>query len=151
MVAGSPQIDMDVFQHVIGDTSTYPTAGRKNSLLGSNNGLQVGPLGVPQGGGSTTLVLDVGTEVSNGGALAVDYERSMMATAGGVLGGVSVGVNSENSWQITSGMSTTYTGQVGGIPAGSFAANQYQFGLFTYVHRDRTGVQYQVVNYWVEQ
>jgi hypothetical protein len=146
------KIDASVFRHAIGDVSSYPTAAEKNARLGSQSGLFVGPVGVGQGGGSTEVTLQVGSSVSSGGALAVGYERDMEATAGGVLVGVSVGVESENTWRITSGNSTTYTGVVGAIDAANFAANRYSFGLFTYVHRDgRTGQQFQVLNYWVER
>ena len=75
----------------------------------------------------------------------------MEATGGTVLFGVSVGVETSNSWRLTSGASTTYTGVVGAIDAANFAANRYQFGLFTYVHRDlNTLQQFQVLNYWIE-
>ncbi|MBK8100317.1 MAG: VCBS repeat-containing protein [Planctomycetes bacterium] len=144
------RIDESVFRHRIGDLASYPTASQKNALLGLNNGLQVGPVGVGQGGGSTEVTLQVGAAISSGGALAIGYERSVEATAGGVLVGVSIGVDAERTWRITSGQSTTYTGVVGAIEAASFAANRYSFGLFTYVHRDpRTQQQFQVLNYWV--
>jgi hypothetical protein len=144
------RIDETVFQHKIGNLASYPTNSQKNALLGLNNGLQVGPIGVGQGGGSTEVTLQVGTAISTGGALAIGYERNVEATAGGVLVGVSIGVEAERTWRITSGQSTTYTGVVGAIDAANFAANRYSFGLFTYVHRDpRTQQQFQVLNYWV--
>jgi len=152
VVDGSLQVGADVFGHTIGDVSTYPTRAQKNALLNRRGGLEIGPIGVPQGGGSTTLVVDVGREISRGGALEVGFEVEIEATAGGVLGGVSVGSSSERSWQITSGESTTYTGQVGGIPAGNFGPNQYSWGMFTYVHEDAgSGQQYEVIHYWVEE
>ncbi len=148
--ASAVHIDASVFKHTIGNVSSYPTTAEKNALLGLNNGLQVGPIGVGQGGGTTEVTLQVGTSISTGGSLAVNYERAMEAAGGTVLGGVSVGVGTEKTWRITSGQSTTYTGVVGAIEAANFANNRYSYGLFTYVHRDpRTSQQYQVLNYWV--
>ena len=148
--ARAVHVDAGVFKHKIGDLATYPTTAEKNALLGLNNGLQVGPVGVGQGGGTTEVTLQVGTAISTGGSLAINYEREMEATGGGVLGGISVGVGAEKTWKVTSGQSTTYTGVVGAISAANFAANRYSYGLFTYVHRDAaTGQQYQVLNYWV--
>lgn len=150
--ANAVHIDESVFTHKIGEVASYPTSAQKNALLGLNNGLQVGPIGVGQGGGTTEVTLQVGTSISSGGSLAVSYEREMQATAGGVLGGVSVGVGTESTWRITSGQSTTYTGVIGAIEAANFAANRYSYGLFTYVHRDpATRQQYQVLNYWIER
>ena len=74
----------------------------------------------------------------------------MQATAGAVLAGTSVGVESERTWRITSGTSTTYTGVVGAIDSQNFSANRYSFGLFTYVYRSPSRQQFQVLNYWVE-
>ena len=68
-----------------------------------------------------------------------------------MLVGASIGASVGAEFQVTSGSSTTYTGSVGSIGAADFAANAYQFGLFTYVHRDPgTGGEYEVLNYWVE-
>lgn len=148
---GDQLVDDAVFQHTVGDLTTYPTRARKNEILLQRGGLQIGPQSVGQGGGSTEVTLQVGREVSSGGALAVGFEISMEATAGAVLAGVSVGVETTNTWRISSGSSTTYTGVVGAIDAANFAANRYSFGLFTYVHRDPiTLQQFQVLNYWVE-
>ncbi len=148
--ANAVRVDEAVFLHRIGEIASYPTTAQKYALLGQQGGLQVGPVGVGQGGGTTEVTLQVGTAISTGGSLAIGYEREMEATGGGVLGGVSVGVGSERTWRITSGQSTTYTGVVGAIEAANFAAHRYSYGLFTYVHRDpRTAQQFQVLNYWV--
>jgi hypothetical protein len=147
---GSQQVGAAVFEHAIGDPTSYPTVAAKNALL-SGGGLQIGPQSVGQGGGSTEVTLQVGTAISTGGALAIGFERDFEVTGGGVLGGITVGVEAERSWRVTSGSSTTYTGVVGAISAPNFAAHRYSFGLFTYVHRDPvTSQQFQVLNYWVE-
>ena len=83
--------------------------------------------------------------------LEMSYDVESEVTAGGALVGGSVGASVGAEFRITSGMSTTYTGVVGAIDADDFSANQYSFGLFTYVHRDaRTGREFEVLNYWVE-
>ncbi|MEL6713151.1 MAG: VCBS repeat-containing protein, partial [Planctomycetota bacterium] len=145
-----PRIDASVFQHAIGNPDSYPTRSQRNALL-AGGGLQTSLASVGQGAGSTELTLDVGTEIGVGGSLEIGYERSVEATAATVLVGASIGASVGAEFQVTSGSSTTYTGSVGSIGAADFAANAYQFGLFTYVHRDPgTGVEYEVLNYWVE-
>ncbi|MBX3463978.1 MAG: hypothetical protein KF830_12470 [Planctomycetes bacterium] len=144
------RIDDGVFQHVIGAPRSYPTAAQKNALLQSG-GLQVGPQSVGQGGGSTEVTLEVGSAVSSGGALELGFDLELELTAGSVLTGLNLGVAGTSTWRVTSGSSTSYTGVVGAIDAANFAANRYEFGLFTYVQRDQTtGRQFQVLNYWVQ-
>lgn len=149
--AGAQRVDERVFAHVIGDPTTYPTVAEKNGLRALYGGLQIGPQAVGQGAGTTEVTLQVGTAVSTGGALEVGYELEVEATAGGVLGGTSVGVSNQSTWRVSSGQSTTYTGVVGAIAASDFSANRYSFGLFTYVYRSSSArQQFQVLNYWVE-
>lgn len=66
---------------------------------------------------------------------------------GGAVGG-SVGAGL--SWG--TGSATVYAGTVGNLAAETFAANQYSFGLFTYLFNagrpDQP--QFEVVEYWVE-
>jgi hypothetical protein len=147
---GAQVVDSLVFDHAIGNPASYPGVARRNQLL-ANGGLSVGPQSVGQGNGTTEVTLQVGQQVSQGGSLAVGFEKSLQVTVGGVLAGISIGVESSRDWRISSGSSTTYTGVVGAIGAADFAANRYSFGLLTYVFGDnRTGQQFQVLNYWVE-
>lgn len=144
-------VGADVFHHTVGDPTSYPTLAQKNALLGANGGLQSSSIGVPEGGGSTSATIQVGTAVSTGGALSFNYERDLELTSFGAVAGLKVGVDSENSWKITSGQSTSYSGSVGGIPAAQYAQNRYSFGMFAYTHTDPgTGQVYQVLDYWVE-
>jgi hypothetical protein len=148
---GGMKVDAGVFQHAIGDVSSYPTRAQKDLLLVQNGGLQHGPVSVGQGSGSTQVTIQVGESWSEGGALEVAYELEVKATAGGAMAGFSVGASASAGLRITSGTQTTYTGTVGAIGAPDFAAHQYQFGLFTYVRPDPTrGYQFEVLNYWVE-
>ena len=149
--AGAQRVDDAVFQHTAGDATTYPTVAEKNALRALYGGLQVGPQAVGQGAGSTEVTLQVGTAVSTGGALATGFQLDVEATGGGVLAGVSVGVESTRTWRVTSGSETTYTGVVGAIDAANFAQNRYSFGLFTYVYDASSArQQFQVLHYWVE-
>jgi hypothetical protein len=143
-------VDESVFRHQIGKLDTYPTRAQKGQLL-AQGGLEIGPQSVGQGGGTTEVTLQVGNSISHGGSLAVGFELSVEATGATILAGVTVGVEASDTWQITSGTSTTYTGVVGAIDEAHFAQNRYSFGLFTYVHRDpATQQQFQVLDYWVE-
>jgi len=149
--AGSPKIDASVFQHVIGDPWSYPTRAEKNSQLSASGGLDVGPVGVGQGSGETEVTLEVGTEIGSGSSLELGFEIDLEVTLGGFVGGLTVGASEENSFKVTSGHETTYTGVVGAIDAAHFADNRYSFGLFTYVHHvPGSGREFEVLNYWVE-
>lgn len=146
------QVGANVFQHVIGDVSSYPSRMQKNQLLALHGGLQHGSaVSVGQGTGSTQVAIQVAQAWTEGSALALSYERSLKVTAGGVMGGFSVGVGATSSLRLTSGSQTTYSGTVGAIDDPDFATHAYAFGLFTYVLPDPThGHAYEVLNYWVE-
>ena len=139
----------NVFDHTPGDVSSYPSTSRKNSLLSQYGGLEFGPSGVGQGTGDTELEIAVSTEISAGGSLGIEYEKSVEVTGGGAIAGFSVGYGAEAALSITSGSQTTYTGVVGRISAADFAANAYQWGIFTYV-QDLGGQEFEVINYWVQ-
>lgn len=139
----------NVFDHTPGEVASYPGASRKSSLLSQYGGLQFGPSGVGQGSGDTELQIAVSNEVSLGGSLGIEYEYELKATSGVVFGGFSVGYGAEVSLSITSGMQTTYTGTVGSIAAADYAANAYEWGMFTYV-QPIGGQKVEVINYWVE-
>ena len=142
---GELQIDNRVFTHRPGDLSSYPNPGAKNAAL-LNGGLEIGPQSVGQGDGSVKLGLAVGEEYSSGRALELGFEFSMDVTGGGVLAGTTVGASRQDTITITSGSETSYTGSIGGIDAANFSDNQYSFGLFTYVQRDRaTGQEFEVI------
>ena len=150
ITGSSSAIDGNVFDHDVGDLSTYPSASRKNDLLNRFGGLENGPQSVGQGTGSTGLELDVSDEVSEGKSLALEFELTVDVTAGPALAGYSVGFGRESSLQITSGESTTYSVTVGDIDASSFGDEQYSYGIFTYV-QELDGQELEVINFWVER
>ncbi len=138
-----------VFDHTPGDVSSYPSTSRKNSLLSQYGGIDFGPSGVGQGTGDTELEISVSNEISAGGSLGIEYEKSVEVTGGGAIAGFSVGYGAEAALSITSGSQTTYTGIVGSISANDFATNAYAWGIFTYV-QNLGGQAFEVINYWVE-
>ena len=142
-------IDDRVFQHVVGDIDSYPTASAKNEILRQFGGLDNGPISVGQGDGSSGLEIAVSTEVSVGGSLGLEYEREVEATAGPGMVGFTVGYGAEASLTVTSGSQTTYSVEVGDLAGGDFAANQYSYGIFTYV-MEVGGQEFEVINFWVE-
>ena len=152
---GATPIGGNVFDHTPGDVSSYPTTSRKNALESQYGGfaglgfLEFGPAGVGQGSGDTELEIAVSNEISAGGSLGIEYEKSVEATAGVGIAGFSVGYGAEAALSITSGSQTTYTGIVGSIATADFAANAYQWGIFTYV-QDLGDQEFKVINYWVE-
>ena len=145
----STAIGANVFDHTVGDLGSYPSSARKNALLVQYGGLENGPLSVGEGTGSTGLGIEVGTAVSQGGSLAVEYEYSVDVTAGPALAGFSVGFGAEASLTFTSGESTTFDVSVGDLSAESFADHQYSFGMFTYV-QPIGGQEAEVINFWVQ-
>ncbi len=147
--SGATPIGANVFDHTPGDVSSYPSTSRKNSLRSQYGGLEFGPSSVGQGTGDTELEIAVSTEVSAGGSLGIEYEKTVEATAGVAMVGFSVGYGAEAALSITSGSQTTYTGNVGSISSADFAANAYQWGIFTYV-QNAGGQEFEVINYWVQ-
>lgn len=146
---GGVPIGANVFDHTPGDVGSYPSPSRKNTLRSQYGGIEFGPSGVGQGTGDTELEIAVLSEISAGGSLGIEYEKTVEATSGVAIAGFSVGYGAEAALSITSGSQTTYTGVVGSIAATDFAANAYQWGIFTYVQP--LGDQaFEVINYWVQ-
>jgi hypothetical protein len=147
--SGATSIGGNVFDHTPGDVSSYPSTSRKNALRSQYGGIEFGPSGVGQGTGDTELEIAVSNEISAGGSLGIEYEKSVEVTGGGAIAGFSVGYGAEAALSITSGSQTTYTGIVGSISANDFAENAYQWGIFTYV-QSVDGQAFEVINYWVQ-
>ena len=144
---GALKIDSRVFQHTIGDVSTYPTSAQEASLLSQYGGIDNGPKTVGEGTGSTQLSIAVSNEISATGTLAMDYSYDFETSGEGFVFGFNVGYGVSAGLTVTSGTSTTYTGTVGSISPTDFNANYYNFGLFTYV-QPIDGQKIEVVNYW---
>ena len=53
------------------------------------------------------------------------------------------------SLTVTSGSQTTYSVEVGDLDGSNFAANQYSYGIFTYV-QSLGDQEFEVINFWVE-
>lgn len=148
--AGSPLIDDAIFQYTTGDPSTYPTLTEANALLQTYTGFQSTEQTVGEGGGSISVEVEIGQEISQGSELGLGFTVDVQATAFGVLGGFSVGVEGSESLTVSTGSSTIYNGTVGNLGAASFDEYFYNFGLFSYVYDHPTGVQFQVLNYWTD-
>jgi len=150
VVAGAAKIDDAVFQHTIGDRKTYPTPSNRDQLLSLYKGISSNEVTVGQGTGQIGVGLNVSSEISSGQELELGYEMSVKLTAGGVMGGFTVGASAASNLTVVSGKSTSYSGSVGAIDAAHFAQNQYNFGLFTYPYKTSSGVEFEVLNYWVK-
>lgn len=144
---GALKIDARVFQHTVGDVASYPSASQEASLMTQYGGIDNGPKTVGEGTGSTQLSIAVSNEISQTGTLAMQYDYSFETSGEGFVFGFNVGYGASASLTVTSGTSTTYTGTVGSISPTDFAANYYDFGLFTYV-QPIDGQKIEVVNYW---
>ncbi|MEO0602656.1 MAG: hypothetical protein AAF211_14535, partial [Myxococcota bacterium] len=149
VVGSNLRIGDNVFDHTVGDLSSYPSEARKNELLLSLGGLETGPLSVGQGTGSTELSIDVSEEVRAGGSLGIETELALEVTAGPLMAGFSVGYGADANLTIASGSQTTFGVSVGDIAPESFTEERFDFGLFTYV-QEADGQTFDVVNFWVE-
>jgi hypothetical protein len=153
--SGVTPIGSNVFDHTPGDLSTYPSVSRKESLRSQFGGplglgfLEDGPIGAGVGTGNTEAVIRVSNEISAGGSLGIEYEKSVEATAGVGIAGFSVGYGVDAALTVTSGSSTSYTGIVGSITGSDATANAYSWGMFTYV-QGVDGQRFEVINFWVQ-
>lgn len=151
ITADALHIGDDVFQHTVGDITTYPTRSDERALIQRYGGLETDEQSVGQGTGSTEIGLSVGQEYSEGNSLSLGFEFEVEATGATVLGGFSVGASAENTLTVTSGSETSYTGSIGSISGDDFQNNIYKTGLFTYVYPDAgSGQEFEVVDYWVD-
>lgn len=167
------KIGRNVFDHVPGDLRTYPDARDKDRILEEQRsrvedarltlfdpllslfdpiealgGLEVGPVSVGQGAGSTELALEYVEGQGHSNSLEVGYEYEA-ETAAGLLVGFTVGASVERSLSISHGDTTLYSGSIGSIDKDNFGANRYSYGLFAYIQAEQ-GQEFEVLNYWVE-
>ncbi len=145
------QIDSAIFSHSAGDPRSYMSASQKDQLLDKYPGFSIGPQAVGQGGGSETLSINVHNESGSAASFGTGFDLDVLATAGALVTGFSVGFGVEHSLEISHGNDSSYVGSVSNLPSENFAENSYQFGLFTYLYEDpNSGQQLEVVDYWVE-
>lgn len=163
VISGGPKIDETVFSHAAGDPLSYPGKSEKDAEKEQHPALEigsvsiplggffeVGPVSVGQGGGSTTLEINVAEESGNALAYGAEYELAIQGTAGSLVVGWSVGFSHEHSLSIAHGEESSYEGTVSNLPADTFASGSYEWGMFTYVHdHKKSGQQFEVINFWV--
>jgi hypothetical protein len=146
-----PQIDDSVFTHVEGDPASYPTRAEKDALLRQNDGLESEEVDVGQGTGQTVVSISDFSSTTSGQSYDFETTLNLKATAGGVVGGFTVGGGAGFALEITRGEETIYQGSVGNISEEFFPAEAYSWGLFSYIHEDAaSGQTFEVLNYWVE-
>lgn len=168
-------IDERVFQHRVGDISSYPTESEKDNILETERsilddarvrryeeerrtefdvlnalpGLEVGPVLVGQGGGATEVSLEYSEtrDLSSELTMGFSFEAEMIF---GAAIQWEVGIEEGRTLSISHGDSTLYSGSVDSIDEDFYADNVYGFGLFTYLQGlgDR---EIEVINYWVEE
>jgi len=88
---GAIQIDERVFQHTAGDPHSYPNRGQKQQLLQQYPGFESALQNIGQGGGTRSVEIAIGRELSAGASLGLGYETEVSATSGTILAGYSVG------------------------------------------------------------
>lgn len=160
----SLKIDSDIFEHVAGDPSSYPSRAEKNSLLNRYSGLEGPRVTVGEGGGYEVSGISEFRETATGVDYSAYAEVEVRVTAGVEVGGsvgptaglegsvaLAMGVGVDAAFESRHGTGTDYEGAVANIDSASFDAGRgYDWGMFTYVV-DRAGVQpFEVLNYWVD-
>ena len=150
---GGIQVDEAVFQHTIGDVDSYPGRMEKIGILDDHTGLEVHAAGVGAGTGSRTPEFSIVVTESDSRAYKATFGFSLeiSLTNLGIMQGVEFSMESGQTVKYSKGTSTEYGGRVGQIDPDVFPAGAYSVGLFTYLYEDpATGIQFDVVNYWVE-
>jgi hypothetical protein len=166
------RIDEEVFQHVPGDLSTYPTEQEKEDILARElsiindarriaavgddrfdpvvalGGLSVGPVSVGEGSGATELGLEYTESLGESNALELGFEFEAEALFGGAWS-MSVGISGRRELTVSHGDASLFAGTVGSINEASYADEDYQFGLFSYLKR-LGDQEFEVINYWIE-
>lgn len=166
------RIDDNVFQHVPGDLSTYPSEQEKDEILARERsivhdarridivgderfdpvvalgGLSVGPVSVGEGDGATELGLEYVETLGEANALELGFEFEAEALFGGAWS-LSVGLSASRELTVSHGDASLFSGTVGSITAANYADEDYQFGLFAYLKR-LGDQEFEVINYWVE-
>ena len=146
-----PQIDDGIFTHVEGDPASYPTRSEKDALLRQYDGLESEEVDVGQGTGQTVVSISDFSSTTTGQSYDFEATLNLKATAGGVVGGFTVGGGAGFALEITRGEETIYQGSVGNISEDFFPTEAYSWGLFSYIHEDTaSGQTFEVLNYWVE-
>ncbi|MBV1959702.1 MAG: hypothetical protein KUG53_03095 [Pseudomonadales bacterium] len=167
------RIDDEVFQHLAGDLSTYPTAREKDEILAREQsivhdrrrvsgasdarfdpvvalgGLEVGPVAVGEGGGGTELALEYNETIGEANALELGFEFEAETLAGGAFS-LSVGAAAERVLSVSHGDTTLFAGAIGSIPGENYADQGYKFGLFAYL-KALGDQEFEVINFWIEE
>jgi hypothetical protein len=171
ITADAEPIDDRIFTHVPGNVSSYPNEIDKDSILNTQQailedfrlidpnpnydllpaekGLEVGPVLVGEGGGSTELSLEY-TEsegLANELAMGFSFEAEMLF---GAAISWEVGIELGRAISVSHGDSTLFSGSVDSIGQEFYADNVYGFGLFAYLQR-LGDQELEVVNFWVEE
>jgi hypothetical protein len=152
-IAANRVIGSETFAHVIGDPKTYPTKTERDALLvkyGSTLKSPVSAVG-QSASGSTSVSVDVSKATSYSGEWGMALGVNVRLTAGYVFVESSASVGGSIGFTESASSNASYSGTVGTIPAATFPANQYSFGLFTYTKKDHPSkLTFPVIQYWVE-
>jgi hypothetical protein len=143
-------IDERVFQHTVGDPSSYPTIAQRDQLLRDYKGLISDQADVGQGSGFTQVLISEFTESIDGRAYTFEATLDLKATKLGVVGGMSLGGGAGFDISTRKGNETIYQGTVANLSSDRFPQDAYSFGLFSYIVDDSSNPQpFEVLNYWV--
>jgi|GEM_PF-1099852 len=158
------KVEANVFDHIPGDASSYPTEAEADVLIETGGLARLGPLGelVDAAGNALGPIAErllgrglkssrsVAVGATNGGESSIeiaftestdyragaeiDYELSAETTVPGATVGGSVGGSVDAGLSWGTSTSTIYRGSVGDIAPGDFASNRFSYGLFTYIY-----------------
>ncbi len=149
----SADIGSETFKHIPGALWSYPTVVERNKLLQDHNGWKSGdtPVPVGQGGGTTSVSLNLAEESTTEESRTMGFEVSAGFAVGGVGFEASYGAFETEVFSITVGESTEYEGTVGDIvESEDYEKFNYAFGMFVYNFKRSDYEGYQVINYWAQ-
>lgn len=132
----APDIDSSVLTHTIGNPLSYPNQEQAKSLIAYNGGeglMSSNMLSVGEGSGNTSIEMSKSQQTGTGVSFDLSVTIEAEAGAGGFTVGTSAGFHYGESYSVSTGNGTVFSGQVVNIPEANFSTDKsFNWGLFTY-------------------
>ncbi len=147
-------IGTETFNHTVGQPATYLTEQNKQTLMvqylstgfWDSDKMTVGA-GDATNAVGISLAIETTTEVTR--TISTEFEAGVSIFGFGLA--VSYGYSTSSAYTITVEDETSYQGIVGDIDERYYQLYNYSFGLLVYnFENEKTNLNYQVINYWVD-
>ncbi len=146
-------IDATVLTHKIGEPLSYPTKAQATALIAKTGGqglISSKTMTVGEGSGNTAIEMSKTTEKGAGFDFDLSVTIEAEAGVGGFTAGTSAGFHYGESYSITTGDGTVFSGQVSNVPSNQYSLDKsFIWGLFSYT--GQLGAEkFVVVQYYTE-